>query len=48
VRATFAWAIAPEEATEPEELMQRSDARLIERKRDLKAANATHILALGD
>jgi diguanylate cyclase (GGDEF)-like protein len=38
VRATFAWAIAPEDATDPEGLVQRADSRLIQRKRDLKAA----------
>ena len=37
VRATFAWAIAPDEAADPAELMERADARLIQRKRDLKA-----------
>jgi diguanylate cyclase (GGDEF)-like protein len=40
VRATFGWAIAPEDATDPEGLIQRADARLIQRKRDLKDANA--------
>ena len=45
VRATFAWAIAPGDATDPEGLMHRADARLIERKRHLKAANATLQLA---
>lgn len=44
VRATFAWAIAPEDATEPEGLVQHADARLIQRKRDLKAAGATYDL----
>lgn len=38
VRATFAWAMAPEEAADPEGLMQRADERLIGRKRDLRAA----------
>jgi diguanylate cyclase (GGDEF)-like protein len=47
VRATFAWAMAPGEASDPEGLMQRADSRLIQRKRDLKATNATHHLALG-
>jgi GGDEF domain-containing protein len=40
VRATFAWAIAPEDATDPEGLIQSADARLIQRKRDLKVATA--------
>ena len=44
VRATFAWAIAPEDAHDPELLMQRADARLIQRKRDLKGARATRPL----
>lgn len=48
VRATFAWAIAPDDATDAEGLIQRADARLIQRKRDLKAASATHhLLASG-
>jgi diguanylate cyclase (GGDEF)-like protein len=46
VRATFAWAIAPQEATDPEGLIQHADARLIQHKRDLKAANAIHHHAL--
>jgi diguanylate cyclase (GGDEF)-like protein len=37
VRATFAWAIAPEDASDPQELIARADARLIQRKR-VKAA----------
>jgi len=46
VRATFAWATAPQDATDPEGLIQHADARLIQRKRDLKAANATrHLVA---
>ena len=46
VRATFAWATAPEDATDPEGLIQHADARLIQLKRDLKAANATrHLVA---
>ena len=40
VRATFAWAIAPEDATDPEGLIQAADARLIQRKRALKVATA--------
>jgi diguanylate cyclase (GGDEF)-like protein len=40
VRATFAWAIAPEDGTDPERLIERADARLIQRKRDLKIAHA--------
>jgi hypothetical protein len=46
VRATFAWAIAPQEATDPEALIQHADARLIQHKQALKAANATHHHAL--
>ncbi|MGH2889626.1 MAG: diguanylate cyclase domain-containing protein [Solirubrobacteraceae bacterium] len=38
VRATFAWAVAPEDATDAEGLIRRADARLIQRKRDLKDA----------
>jgi diguanylate cyclase (GGDEF)-like protein len=41
VRATFAWAMAPEEAADPEALVHRADARLIQRKRDL-SRTATH------
>jgi diguanylate cyclase (GGDEF)-like protein len=40
VRATFAWAIAPDDGTDPEDLVQAADTRLIERKRHLKAASA--------
>ncbi len=40
VCATFAWAIAPEDGTEPERLIECADTRLIQRKRDLKAARA--------
>ena len=40
VRATFGWATAPEDASDPERLIERADARLIQRKRDLKSANA--------
>jgi diguanylate cyclase (GGDEF)-like protein len=40
VRATFAWAIAPDDGTDPEDLVQAADTRLIQRKRDLKAASA--------
>jgi diguanylate cyclase (GGDEF)-like protein len=46
VRATFAWAIAPQEAADPEALIQHADARLIQHKRTLKVANATHRRAL--
>jgi hypothetical protein len=35
VRATFAWAVAPEDASEPETLLLRADHRLIERKQGL-------------
>ena len=38
VRATFAWATAPQDASDPAGLIERADARLIQRKRDLKAA----------
>jgi len=38
VRATFAWAIAPDDATDTEGLIERADARLIARKRELKSA----------
>jgi diguanylate cyclase (GGDEF)-like protein len=38
VRATFAWATAPHDARDPEGLIARADARLLERKRALKAA----------
>jgi diguanylate cyclase (GGDEF)-like protein len=37
VAATFAWAIAPEDGTEPEDLIARADAQLMQRKRALKA-----------
>ncbi|HXD66299.1 MAG TPA: GGDEF domain-containing protein [Solirubrobacteraceae bacterium] len=47
VRATFAWATAPEEAADPEGLMQHADARLIARKRDRRAAHGTHDLVFG-
>jgi diguanylate cyclase (GGDEF)-like protein len=40
VHATFAWAIAPEDGTDPECLIERADARLLQRKRDLKVAHA--------
>lgn len=40
VRATFAWAVAPEDATDAEGLIQRADARLIQRKRELKDARS--------
>jgi diguanylate cyclase (GGDEF)-like protein len=42
VRATFAWATAPHDARDPEGLIARADARLLERKRALKAANIGH------
>lgn len=45
VRATFGWAIAPEDGTDPNALIQSADARLIRRKRDLKATKAAHHLA---
>jgi diguanylate cyclase (GGDEF)-like protein len=38
VRATFAWATAPHDARDPAGLIARADARLLERKRALKAA----------
>jgi diguanylate cyclase (GGDEF)-like protein len=44
VHATFAWALAPDDATDPDGLIQRADARLIQRKRDVKAASAAHHL----
>jgi diguanylate cyclase (GGDEF)-like protein len=47
VRATFAWALSPEDATDSEGLIQRADARLIQRKRALKAAIAADRLAPG-
>jgi diguanylate cyclase (GGDEF)-like protein len=48
VQATFAWAIAPDDATDPEGLIHRADARLIQRKRELKAAGATgHLVPTG-
>lgn len=47
VCATFAWAIAPQDAGDPETLIQRADARLIRRKRDLKLARATHLAPAG-
>ncbi len=40
VSATFAWASTPEDATDPELLLQHADARLIQRKRELKAVSA--------
>jgi diguanylate cyclase (GGDEF)-like protein len=40
VRATFAWAIAPDDGTDPDGLVQAADVRLIQRKRHLKAASA--------
>ncbi|HTU94863.1 MAG TPA: GGDEF domain-containing protein [Solirubrobacteraceae bacterium] len=40
VHATFAWAIAPEDGGDPESLIERADARLMQRKRDLKATDA--------
>ncbi len=46
VRATFAWAIAPEDASDPAGLIQRADERLIQRKRELKASErgpAVHV-----
>jgi hypothetical protein len=36
VRATFAWALAPTDATDPAELFRRADQRLLERKREAK------------
>jgi diguanylate cyclase (GGDEF)-like protein len=48
VHATFAWAVAPEDATDPEGLIQRADARLMQRKRGLKTAGATrHLVPSG-
>lgn len=44
VSATFAWAIAPEDATDPEGLIRHADARLLQRKRDVKASTATRPL----
>lgn len=41
VHATFAWAIAPEDATDPDGLIQQADARLLQRKSELKAAQLT-------
>jgi diguanylate cyclase (GGDEF)-like protein len=38
VRATFAWSTAPEDATDPGQLIECADVRLIRRKRDLKTA----------
>jgi diguanylate cyclase (GGDEF)-like protein len=46
VRATFAWATAPQDATDPAGLIQRADARLIRRKRDVKATSVTPDLVL--
>jgi diguanylate cyclase (GGDEF)-like protein len=40
VRASFAWALTPEEASAPSELFELADQRLLERKRDSKAAPA--------
>jgi diguanylate cyclase (GGDEF)-like protein len=40
VHATFAWAIAPQDAADPEALIQRADERLIQRKRELKVTRA--------
>jgi diguanylate cyclase (GGDEF)-like protein len=37
VSATFAWASTPADGTDPEGLLQHADARLLQRKRDLKA-----------
>jgi hypothetical protein len=41
VRATFAWAIAPEDAGDPQRLIARADARLLQRKRELKTRVAS-------
>jgi diguanylate cyclase (GGDEF)-like protein len=41
IRATFGWAIAPDDAEDSERLIARADARLIQRKRDRKTAGAT-------
>jgi diguanylate cyclase (GGDEF)-like protein len=40
VRATFAWALAPDDGTDPDGLVQAADVRLLQRKRHLKAASA--------
>jgi diguanylate cyclase (GGDEF)-like protein len=41
VRATFAWANAPQDASDPAQLMECADARLLRRKRQLKGVSAT-------
>lgn len=48
IGATFAWAIAPDDATDPAELVQRADARLLQSKRDLKAATTALNIASSD
>jgi diguanylate cyclase (GGDEF)-like protein len=40
VCASFAWAISPEDGIEPADLIQSADARLMQRKRALKAARS--------
>ena len=40
VHATFAWAVAPLDGSDPEALLVRADARLLERKRLARAALA--------
>jgi diguanylate cyclase (GGDEF)-like protein len=47
VRATFGWAIAPEDATDPAGLFERADTRLIQRKQAQKATTATRTVASG-
>jgi diguanylate cyclase (GGDEF)-like protein len=41
VRASFAWALAPEDGTDPVELFRRADERLLARKRAARAQRAT-------
>jgi diguanylate cyclase (GGDEF)-like protein len=40
IRATFGWAVSPEDSLDPDELLRVADDRLIERKRAIKALEA--------
>jgi diguanylate cyclase (GGDEF)-like protein len=42
VRATFAWAVAPRDSTDPVELFRLADQRLLERKRSGRRAIPAH------
>ena len=44
VRASFAWALAPADGTDPVELFRCADERLLARKRATRARRAAHLL----